>query len=40
MSVHEKADGDIYEGRIVGGLKQGQGKMIFAEGDMYVGEWF
>ena len=40
MRAQAQADGDVYEGRIVGGLRQGHGKITFAEGDIYDGEWF
>lgn len=31
--------GDVYEGRFFKGLKQGEGTMMYSDGDEYVGEW-
>lgn len=32
-------DGSMYEGYFVKGKANGHGRMIYANGDYYVGEW-
>ena len=32
-------NGDIYEGYFVKGKSNGKGRMIYSDGDYYIGEW-
>ena len=32
-------DGSRYDGNFVGGLHHGYGRMVYPEGDCYIGEW-
>lgn len=33
------SNGDVYEGQLVGGVRCGQGTMVFADGSRYEGAW-
>jgi len=32
-------DGTVYEGKVIAGRKNGQGKMKYFNGDVYEGNW-
>ena len=40
QGTYRYADGSVYEGMLLNGLPQGQGRVVYASGNRYTGDWY
>ena len=39
LGILKYDSGDMYDGQLLNGKRSGHGKMVFSNGDMYIGMW-